>query len=246
MNNKKYSRLRFKDENGNDYPEWQLKKFSDIFSFYSTNSFSRSQLNYTKGNIKNIHYGDIHTKFKTYFNVSDYNLPYINPNLNPEKISKDNFIKPGDLVLADASEDYKDVGKAIEVIAINNEKVVAGLHTLLARDKEEMALGFKGYLMQCEEVRLQIMKMATGISVLGISKFNLSKVKVRIPSIEEQIKIADFLSAIDEKIEKLEVELEQLKLYKKGVMQAIFAVEAEAASSEQRAASSEQRAASSD
>ena len=55
--------IRFKDEQGNEYPEWLEKKLDDLYEFKSTNSFSREKLNYIEGWVRNIHYGDIHTKF---------------------------------------------------------------------------------------------------------------------------------------------------------------------------------------
>jgi type I restriction enzyme S subunit len=66
------------------------------------------------------------------------------------------------------------------------------------------------------------MKIATGISVLGISKTNLSKLKVFIPSVEEQQKIADFLTAIDKKINFVEKQLNYTKNYKQGLLQKMF------------------------
>ena len=38
-------KLRFKDDNGNDYPAWQTKKLSEVLFFIRNNSFSRNQLN---------------------------------------------------------------------------------------------------------------------------------------------------------------------------------------------------------
>ena len=43
-----------------------------------TNTLSRDKLNYETGTIRNIHYGDIHTKFKPLFRVGDEYVPYIN------------------------------------------------------------------------------------------------------------------------------------------------------------------------
>lgn len=126
--------------------------------------------------MKNVHYGDIHTKFNSLFNVAEEAVPYINSDINLEKIPEESYCKVGDLLIADASEDYKDIGKSIEVVNLNGQKVVAGLHTVLARDKDDdFALGFKSYLMQTEDVRKQMMTMATGVSVLGITKGNIAK-----------------------------------------------------------------------
>ena len=100
---------------------------------------------------------------------------------------------------------------------------MAGLHTFLARsDKRFIVVGFMGYLMQTFDVRLQIMKLAQGISVLGISKGNLGKVVVRLPHKEEQKKIANVLTEIDNKIEQINQQLEQAKVFKKGLLQQMF------------------------
>jgi type I restriction enzyme S subunit len=56
--NKKVPNLRFK----NFFDVWQEKNYEDIFLFKNTNSYSRDDLNYISGEVKNIHYGDIHQK----------------------------------------------------------------------------------------------------------------------------------------------------------------------------------------
>ena len=212
-------KLRFKEFSG----EWKEKKFADIYDFFQTNSFSRALLNYESGDVKNIHYGDIHTKFKSNFFINKEEAPFINTEIDISKIKDENYCQIKDLIIADASEDYNDIGKAIEIIELNGEKLVAGLHTYIARDiKNKMALGFGGYFMQTHNIRLQMMKLATGISVLGISKSNLSNISLVIPSKKEQEKIASFLISIDTKIEQLIKKEQLLQQYKKSVMQKIF------------------------
>ena len=76
--------------------------------------------------------------------------------------------------------------------------------------------------MQSIDVRLQFKKLATGISVLGISKTNLSKIKIFLPSLPEQQKIADFLTAIDQKITHTKKKLEHMQAFKKGLLQQMF------------------------
>lgn len=219
MSMSKIPKLRFKEFSG----EWEEKKFGDIYSFYSTNSFSRDNLNYEQGNIRNIHYGDIHTKFSTLFILENESVPFINPDVNLAKIKEENYCLVGDLVIADASEDYNDIGKSIEIISLNNEKALAGLHTFLARpNKHKMALGFVGSLLKSWNIRKQIMTIAQGTKVLSLSYGRLSEVALNIPSIPEQQKIASFLSAVDTIIDQMTRKKEFLEQYKKVTMQKIF------------------------
>ena len=123
--------------------------FGNHYSFHTTNSFSRDKLNYDRGEVRNIHYGDIHTKFQTHFHLANEYVPLINDDVDLAKIKEDSYCKVGDLVIADASEDYADIGKSIELIDINNEKLLAGLHTFLARpSSESIALGYISCLLK--------------------------------------------------------------------------------------------------
>ncbi|KAB8155441.1 restriction endonuclease subunit S [Kordia sp. TARA_039_SRF] len=215
--------LRFKDDDGNEFPKWEEKKYKDIYTFYSTNSLSRNKLNYEVGKVKNIHYGDIHTKFSTLYDITKELTPYINNDIDLSKIKEENYLKNGDLLIADASEDYNDIGKTIEVVNLNKEKVISGLHTFHARpNKYKMALGFAGYLVKDWSVRKQVMKIAQGTKVLGISTSRLGNIKLTIPSLEEQTKIATFLSTIDKKITLVDTQIENTQQFKKGLLQQMF------------------------
>ena len=196
----------------------------DILTFYSTNSFSREKLNYKSGSVKNIHYGDIHTKYPTIVSLQDNSeVPFINDDVDLSKFKEDQYLCDGDLIIADASEDYNDIGKAIEVKDIGDEKVLAGLHTILARDEKNITVnGFKAELFSTNNLKTKIKIIANGISVLGISKNNLSKLEVKIPSKNEQNKIVNFIEVMDRKIVLLEKKHKSYQDFKKYLMQQIF------------------------
>ncbi|MEC4077013.1 restriction endonuclease subunit S [Myroides odoratimimus] len=210
LKDKKVPNLRFPEFEG----EWETKKLGEVMNFKVTNSFSRENLNYEIGTVKNIHYGDIHTKFQTLFDILKEVVPFVNEEIHLNRISEDNYCKEGDIIFADASEDLNDVGKSIEIINVNNEKLLSGLHTLLARPKSNtFYLGFKGYLFKSNSARTQIQKESQGSKVLSINVGRISKVELSFPNIKEQEKIASFLSLIDERIStqnKIIEELEQL------------------------------------
>ena len=194
-----FPNLRFPGFEG----EWETMRLGDVMDFKVTNSFSRENLNYETGNIKNIHYGDIHTKFQTLFDIEKELVPYINGEISLIRISEDYYCQEGDIVFADASEDLNDVGKSIEIVNLNGEKLLSGLHTLLARpNKKYFHKGFNGYLFKSVNVRNQIKKEAQGSKVLSINVGRISNLKLSFPSIEEQQKISSLLSLIDERISK--------------------------------------------
>lgn len=217
-------KIRFKDDDGRDFPDWEKKKMGDVYSFRTTNSYSRDNLNYEDGEVKNIHYGDIHTKFQSLFDITKEAVPFVNREVPLNKISSDSYCRPGDLIIADASEDYTDIGKFIEIKNIEDQKVVAGLHTLHARpDLFEMSIGFGCYLMKSRDVRLQIMTIAQGTKVLSISANRLSNISISVPCLQEQTKIANFLSAIDDKVGYTTTQIEKTQRWKKGLLQMMFA-----------------------
>jgi type I restriction enzyme S subunit len=207
--------------------DWEQKKFGDIFSFRVTNSFSRDKLNYTSGKVRNIHYGDIHTKFATLFDLTKEHVPFVNLEVDLNRINEENYCKIGDLVITDASEDYNGVGKSIEIVNLNNEKLLAGLHTILARpDKAQVGIGFFGYYFLNEGFRSKIKKIAQGSKVLSISSKRLADLEINIPTtLPEQTRIASFFTVVDQKIAELKQKKTLLEQYKKGVMQKLFSQE---------------------
>ncbi len=209
-------KLRFKEFND----EWKEVSLKKTFTFFSTNSLSRADLT-ADGLIKNIHYGDIHQKFNNILDVEKEKLPYINPNI---KLNiKDNLCQNGDIIFADASEDYEGIGKAIEIINVGKNKVVSGLHTIHARDIDStMSIGFKGYLFNTPIIHNQIRILANGFKVFGISKNDICNLNVRIPSKTEQEKISKFLILLDKKIEIQKRKVEALKIYKKWLSKKLF------------------------
>jgi type I restriction enzyme S subunit len=215
--------IRFKDENGEEFTDWEEYNVDKFLKLFVTNSFSRNDLTYESGEVKNIHYGDIHSEFKMGFKVNEETVPYIVEEKKLSKYDEEQYLKPGDLLIADASEDYADIGKAIEVIETKDEKILAGLHIIHARDKEPLTVvGFKGYLFRSEEVRKQLKRISQGASVLGISKSNFTEVTVKLPCKSEQQKIVEFLQNIDKNITLVESKIEKFQTFKKGLLQQMF------------------------
>ena len=220
-------KLRFPEFRGAD--GWCEQSMNEVYSFKGNNSLSRDKLNYKSGKIKNIHYGDIHTKFSTHFDITREDVPFVNESDLPANLKADNFCMAGDLIFADASEDMEDIGKAIEIIRTNGEQVVSGLHTILARQtKATLVTGFGGHLFKSTRIRAQIQRESQGSKVLGLAASRLAKIKLPFSSsTDEQQKIADCLSSLDELIAAQARKVDALKTHKKGLMQQLFPIEGE-------------------
>lgn len=207
--------------------DWSSPEFGDVFNFLKTFSFSREQLTSktTTDEIRNIHYGDIHATYEN--EILDFEIektvPYLlDGTIDAKSFEDENFpsLKEGDLIIADASEDYEGVCDCVELKNVNGAKVVSGLHTFAARaSKDKIALGYRTYALQHEQVIRELRRIATGTSVYGVSKTNLSKVKIPLPPISEQKAIAQVLSTADAAIHTTEKIIAQKELRKKWLMQ---------------------------
>lgn len=199
--------------------DWEVVYWTDVFDFKSTSSYSRAEINET-GIFGYFHYGDIHTKIGSLLNPNVYVSGFI------EKSQLKNYtlIKKGDLIIADASEDYSGVGKGFEVIDEPNIPTISGLHTFLVREKKEgtFAYGYKGYFHFNEIIKKQYDNLATGLKVYSLSKGSFKNIQIPLPPLPEQEAIAEALSDADAWIESLEQLIAKKRLIKQGAMQELL------------------------
>ena len=201
--------------------EWQNKTFSEVFDMLPNNSFSRDKLNYEKGIYKNIHYGDILTKYNEIVDIeeNDY-IPFINDEEINNKACV--ILKDRDVIIADTAED-ETVGKAVEVINVKNKKVLSGLHTIACRPNLKFANGYLGFYINSKEYHKQLIPLMQGIKVLGITKNNIKrKTRIKFPNLEIQNKIVIIMQNYNEKIKLLEKKLEEYEKMKKALMQKLL------------------------
>jgi type I restriction enzyme S subunit len=197
--------------------DWEVKTYGEVFTFLSTSTNSRADLS-EDGDFGYVHYGDIHTEWNNKLDLNKERLPRISKN-----IVSSAFVMDGDLIMADASEDYEGIGKTVEVFNVGEKQIVAGLHTFLLRDKEKvLADGFRGYLHSIPAVKSSFDRLATGMKVYGISKNNLSSVCIPVPSLEEQTAIANALSDVDALISELEKLIAKKQAIKTATMQQLL------------------------
>jgi type I restriction enzyme S subunit len=198
--------------------DWEVISYGEAFDFLSTASYSRADLS-DNDEVFYVHYGDIHTTWSHFLDFKKYTLPTI----EKIKVKIYSFMKNGDLIMADASEDYGGIGKSVEVKNITTNKAISGLHTFLLRGKEGIFVdGFKGYIHSNQLVKTSMDRLATGLKVYGVSKTNLKTIQIPRPTLPEQSAIATVLSDTDALIERLEKLIAKKKNIKQGAMQQLL------------------------
>ena len=202
-------KLRFKDKNGNNYPNWEKKKLGDTLliqrggsprpiSDYITND--KNGLNWIK-------IGDCSPNSNIITSTKE--------KIKPEGLSKTREVFIGDLILSNSMS----FGRPY-ILNING--CIHDGWLLLRNTKKIYNLQFLCYILGSEYTTKQYKKLASGSTVNNLNIELVSSVDITIPCLEEQTKIADFLSAFDRKLENQKAQLEHWKQIKKGLLQQMF------------------------
>ncbi|GGE43021.1 restriction endonuclease subunit S [Psychroflexus planctonicus] len=207
--------LRFKDDDGNDFLEWEEKKLGEI-GVFKTSSVDKKSKN-DQNEVFLINYMDVY-KHKTINNENINSFQVVTANVTQIKSSN---IKKGDILFTPSSETPSDIGHSV-VIFENIENAVFSYHLIRFRPNIKLNLLYSHYFCNIPKVLKQISKFATGSTRFTISSKNFSNITVDLPCFEEQIKIANFLSSIDQKIAHTQEQLEQTQNFKKGLLQKMF------------------------
>ena len=207
--NKNVPRLRFPG-----YTDaWVKCELGDVVKKIKSYSLSRDVETDKHTGYKYIHYGDIHTNVAGYIDEES-----ILPNIKADDFD---ILDAGDLIVADASEDYQGIAKPAVLVVKPTSNVVAGLHTIALRPTHSNSI-FLYYLLQTDLFKQFGKKAGTGMKVFGITFSNLSKFHTSFPTEDEQHKIGKFLHSIDDLITVNERELNKLKELKKSYLKDMF------------------------
>lgn len=178
--------LRFKDDNGNDFPDWEEKKLGEVAEKKSSNiSANKIEENY----------GD--------------------------------YIIYGASGILKRVDFYKEQNDYISIV-----KDGAGVGRLLYCKGKSSVLGtmeiikpkskLDTYYLYCLLSNIDFVKYITGSTIPHIYFKDYCNELCGIPSLPEQTKIANFLSAIDEKINHCQGQIEKMQVWKKGLLQQLF------------------------
>lgn len=175
---------------------WEQRKFGEVFDCtVPNNTLSRAELSYDEGTVLNVHYGDVLIKYDSVLDVQKDDIPRI-----PHRCREDfngALLQDGDVIIADTAED-ETTGKACEIGNLQGSAIVSGLHTMVCRPRNRMALGYLGYYLNSNAYHHQLLPLMQGIKVLSLSRSNIQKTSVSYPSaMKEQQLIASYFSQLD-------------------------------------------------
>ncbi|MEW4662327.1 restriction endonuclease subunit S [Lactiplantibacillus plantarum] len=182
---------------------WEQRKLSSVVT--PVKSYSITRDNERKStNTEYIHYGDIH-KFTNTIIDDHVTLP---------NIADGDYIplNEGDLVLADASEDYVEIAKPLVLFKTDGRNIVSGLHTIALHPHDVESL-FLYNVFNSQNFRRYGYKVGTGLKVFGVSSKNILKYSFNSPSMYEQkkidsilLKLTDLIAA-NEQVPKLVIKI---------------------------------------
>jgi len=214
--------LRFKDDNGRDFPEWKetiLSKVADSNIKWSlTGGPFGSNLkaeDYTESGVRIIQLQNIGDGI---FN-DGYKI-YTSPKKADELLSCN--IYPNEIIISKMGD---PVARCCIMPSSAERYLMASDGIRLVVDKTRFNPKYIHDFINHETFRKNALENSTGSTRRRIGLDELKKLPVIYPCLSEQTKIANFLTAVDEKITQLTQKHDLLTQYKKGVMQQIFSQE---------------------
>lgn len=212
--NKIFNReLRLKDVNGMDFPEWEEKILGEIGNPYSGLT-GKSKEDFGKGK-PYIQYKQIFDDSR--INVARFENVTINGNENQNKVEY------GDVFFTVSSETPNEIGIS-SVLLDKVEELYLNSFCFGFRPNslDDLVPEFARYLFRSDNARSEIVKLAQGSTRYNLSKIAFMRLKFLLPKKEEQLKIATFLSMLDNNIELTTSQIYETVNLKKGLLQKMF------------------------
>ncbi len=193
-------KLRFKDENGGDYHDWQTKKLGEVFKERTQRGSAMKDMLSVTINQGVVPFSSIDRKDNSSENKQNYKR-----------------VEVGDIA-------YNSMRMWQGASGVSRYAgIVSPAYTVIKPDTGNVSQ-FWGYYFKFPNVILTFQRYSQGLtSDTWNLKFNqLSRITLQVPAQEEQQKIADFLTTLDDKINLEKTKLDQAKLFKKSLLQRMF------------------------
>ena len=201
--------VRFKADDGSDFPDWEEKKIGELGTFIKGAALSKADISESGSPL--ILYGELYT---TYKEVA-YNIQRKTQNV----VDKKYYSCVGDVIIPTSGESAEEISTATCVMV--PDVLLGGDLNIFRSDIVDGRV--MSYILN-HQVKWKIATIAQGKSVVHIQAKQLANICVKYPfSKAEQQKIADCLSSLDGVIEKQKATLAAWEELKKGLLQQMFA-----------------------
>lgn len=192
--------LRFKTDKGKDFPEWEKKFGNEVFESISNKNHSSDlpilAITQEHGAIPR--------------DMIDYQISVTDKSVESYKV-----VQEGDYIIS-----LRSFQGGIEY---SNYKGICSPAYIILRPAISIDRNFYKYYFKAPSYISELNKKLEGIrDGKMISYKYFSEVKLPYPSLEEQTTIANFLSSLDEKINKVQALLQETEQWKKGLLQQMF------------------------
>ena len=188
--------------------EWNLTELQKVATIYKGSGISKDQL--SENGTYCILYGELYTK---------YNSEIISEVYSKTELDAANLVKSkeNDVIIPCSGETAIDISTA-RCVPFNGILLGGDLNIIRLKNQNG---GFFAYQLNGKR-KVDIAKVAQGVSVVHLYGEHLKRVTVAYPTYSEQKKIADFLSLLDERIATQNKIIEDLKKLKVAIIENAF------------------------
>jgi type I restriction enzyme S subunit len=196
--------LRFKDDNGNDYPEWEEKTLGELL--IKNSKKNKNQEFKLVQSVSNKH---------GFVNQDEYFEDRV---IASKDLSNYYVIQKGDFAYNPSRIDVGSLAYKFD----DKTSVISPLYISFKANKDYLIDAFLLEWFSTQQFTRQMNSSFEGSVRNTLSYESLRKIDMSYPCIKEQTKIADFLSTIDDKIQYCQSQIEKAEVWKKGLLQQMF------------------------
>lgn len=192
-------------------PGWQETSLGELGSFFRGRGGTKTDEE--PNGLPCIRYGDLYTHH-------DCIVRSFASTISPASTSSYTLLQHGDVVFAGSGETFEEIGKAAAYC--DDAVAYAGADTIIFRPGPDLLPHFAGYALNSERANAHKSRLGQGSSVIHIGSEHLSKMPFKLPPHEQQQRIAEILSTLDEAIEQTEELIAKTQQIKAGLMHDLF------------------------
>lgn len=196
--------LRFKDDHGNDFPEWEEKTLGDIGSVAGGGTPDSTNDTYWNGDVQWFTPTEIRSKFvsRSKRTISASGLKNCSASILPRGTLL--FTSRATIAEVSIATEPCTTNQGFQSITVNQNANNEFIYYWVIHFKKEF------------------LRKAQGSTFLEIGGKEVRKMPLLLPSFPEQTKIANFLAALDRKIESVSQQISHTQSFKKGLLQQMF------------------------